>query len=677
MVQEPQKPTNIGTIKPILITEEMKKSYLDYAMSVIVSRALPDVRDGLKPSQRRVIVAMHDLNLSSNSTYRKCAKIAGDTSGNYHPHGEAIVYPTLVRLAQTFNMRYPLIDGQGNFGSIDGDPPAAMRYTEARLTKFCEAMLTDLDKDTVDWVNNFDNTRKEPTVLPSKFPNLLLNGTDGIAVGMATKIPPHNLNEVVDALVFIIENAKIIKSELENHPPASSHARPPASSLAGEVRWEASRAERIRELEKNKDENTNSLISNQPTFFQIESDATVEDLMQFIKGPDFPTGGQIYDIREITQTYTSGHGRILMRGKAEIQEKEKNRLQVIISELPYQQNKASLVAKIAELVREKKITDISDLRDESDREGIRIAIDLKSSANPQKVLNQLYKFTPLQLAYHANMVALVEGQPRLLNLKNILLEHLKHRQKVVTRKTFFELQRAKYKAHILEGLKIALDNLDDVVETIKKSKNTETAKTNLIKKFKLTEIQAQAILDMQLKRLTALERKQIEDDLHSTLALITELEQILSSPKRILELIKKESLKLKEDFTDERKTKVYQGTPDQISEEDLIKDTDVIVTLTRSGYIKRLSLTSFRSQIRGGKGVSGASLKEEDVVTGVLTARTLDNILFFTNFGRAFSCKIYEIPETGRTARGQALVNLIGLEQNEKVTSVHVMTPTQ
>lgn len=625
-----EEKTEFGLVKLVPITEEMKRSYLDYAMSVIVARALPDVRDGLKPVHRRILYAMHKLGLSAGSAYKKCARIVGETIGKYHPHGDAAVYEALVRMGQDFSLRYPLIAPQGNFGSIDGDPPAAMRYTEARLTKIADELLLDLDKETVDFIDNFDGSEQEPIILPSKLPNLLLNGSDGIAVGMATTIPPHNLGEVIEALVFLLDNLTI-----ESFPSLPSNPSIPSQ-----------------------------------TNFEIDTQVTVADLMQFVRGPDFPTGGVIYDQKEILSAYETGRGRILIRAVAEIKEKKGGHFQIVISQIPYQQNKALLVAKIANLVQEKKIDDVADLRDESDKSGLQVTVDLKSSANPQKVLNQLFKYTSLQSAYHLNMVVLVNGEPKTLNLKQVLLEYLRHRQVVVTRRTAYNLKRAQERAHILEGYKIALHNLDAVIETIKKAKNQEAAKVNLIKNFALTEIQAQAILDLQLKRLTALDRQKILEELQETQALIEKLKSILSSPQKVMAVIKNEFLEIKEKYADARRTKVVKGKPGEISFEDLIKNEETIITLSRGGYIKRLPLSTYKTQGRGGKGVTGASLKEEDAILAVSIAMTHNEILFFTSSGRVFSRRVYDLPEVGRTARGQALVNLIGIEQNEKVNSI-------
>ncbi|OQX50930.1 hypothetical protein B5M47_02600 [candidate division CPR3 bacterium 4484_211] len=666
MPKDNNKTQLIGTIKPTPISEEMKKSYLDYAMSVIVARAIPDVRDGLKPVQRRILFAMYRLGLLPGAAHKKSARIVGETIGKYHPHGDMAVYDALVRMAQEFSLRYPLVDGQGNFGSVDGDMPAAMRYTEARLAKITEELLADLDQNTVLFTPNFDASEKEPSVLPARLPNLFLNGADGIAVGMATKIPPHNLGEVVDALRFMIEEIKIIKqpdiSAVKQQDDLPPHPQTETTKLLNQLL----NTDQARQLPSRITEDLHSCAAN----FDLDSDVSVEDLMEFIKGPDFPTGGIIYDQKEIIQAYATGKGSIIMRGKAEIQEKGKGKHQIIITEIPYQQNKALLVAKIANLVKEKKLDDISDLRDESDRRGMRIVIELKASANPQKTLNRLYKFTSLQTAYHANMIALVRGEPRLFTLKTALVEYLKHRKEIIIRRSLFKLYQTLYRVHILEGLKIALDHLDAVIETIKKSKDTETAKTNLIKKFKLSNLQAQAILDMQLKRLAALERKKILDELKAKKDLINSLKTLLAAPKKIMEEISRELLELKEKFGDPRRTKVIKGRPGEITDEDLVKEQEVIVILSRAGYIKRVSTASFKTQGRGGKGVRTANLRQEDVNQEILSANTLDEILFFTNKGKVYSTKVYELPETSRTARGQAIVNIIPLEGNEEVTSV-------
>jgi len=602
----PTTENNLGQLIPIEIIEEMQRSYLNYAMSVIVSRALPDVKDGLKPVHRRILYAMYELGLSYEAKYRKSATVVGEVLGKYHPHGDSPVYDALVRLAQNFAMRYPLIDGQGNFGSVDGDPPAAMRYTEARMAKIASEMLSDIEKNTILFADNFDGTRKEPIVLPAKLPQLLLNGSSGIAVGMATNIPPHNLNEVCDAIIHLIENPE---------------------------------------------------------------DA-VEDLMKFIKGPDFPTGGSIFDINEIRQAYATGRGRIVMRAKAEIEEASSGKFAVVISELPYQVNKSQLVARIAQLVKEKKVEGISDLRDESDRKGMRVFIELKRDSRPKSILNNLYKHTAMQLAFNVNMVALVNGVPGTLTLKQALTEFIRHRQQVVTKRAEFDLNAAKNRAHILEGLKIALDHLDAVIETIRRSKDADIAKVNLMNKFKLTDIQAIAILDMQLRRLAALERQKVEDEYKAVLKTISYLEDLLSSPKKILAVIIKELTELKDKFGDERRTRVYANPIGEFSEEDLIAKEQVIITITRAGYIKRSPTSTFRTQGRGGRGVSGVTMKEEDTVADIFSANTHDSLMFFTNKGRVFQIKVYELPEGTRFSKGAAIVNLIDLEQDELVTSI-------
>jgi DNA gyrase subunit A len=598
---------NIGLVKPRDIQTEMQESYLDYAMSVIVSRALPDVRDGLKPVHRRILYVMHELGLRHTAKFRKSAAVVGDVLGKYHPHGDIAVYDSMTHMAQDFAMRYPLIDGQGNFGSMDGDAPAAMRYTESRISALAEELLVDLDKNTVDFRDNYDATRKEPTVLPGKLPNLLLNGTLGIAVGMATDIPPHNLTEVCDAIIQLID----------------------------------------------------------------DPESTTEDLLEFIKGPDFPTGGIIYDINAIKNAYATGKGSIVMRAKTEIAETKSGNFQIFVHEIPFRVNKASLLEKIAELVSEKKIEGIKDVRDESDKDGVRIAIDLKKDTLPNKILNQLFSYTQLQEAFHLNMLALVGGiQPHVLNLKMVLEKYLEHRQIVVRRRTEFELNKAKERAHILEGLKRALDHIDQVISAIKKSPTKEEAKTNLVRKFKLTEIQADAILEMRLQTLAGLERKKIDDELKEKKQLISKLEDLLKSNKKIFGIIKNEVLELRQKYGDERKTQIVKHAVGTFSAEDLIPESNVIITVTKSGYVKRLAPETYRSQARGGKGVIGQTLKEEDVVDKMLTANTHDDILFFTNKGRVFLTKVYELPEGSRTSRGQALVNFLQLGSGEIASAV-------
>jgi DNA gyrase subunit A len=633
---------NIGKVKPTRITQEMEKSYLDYAMSVIVSRALPDVRDGLKPVHRRILYAMQQMGLTATGKFTKSAKVVGETMGKYHPHGDIPLYDALVRMAQTFSLRYPLVTGQGNFGSIDGDPPAAMRYTEVKLAPIALEMLSDLDKETVDFSPNFDGTLSEPIFLPAKLPNLLLMGAEGIAVGMATKIPPHNLGEVAAAIVYMIEHGKAVRSNQE----------------------ETARTEKLPNILKSAPPKLS------PMSFNFESDATTEDLLKFIKGPDFPTGGSIYNAVEIKSTYATGRGKITVRGMAQIEEEKEGKFKIIISEIPYQVNKASLVAKIAELVSDKKIKGIADLRDESDQRGIRVVVELKRSARPHTILNNLYKHTDLQTTFPANCVALVDGTPQTLNLKTVLSEYIRHRQKVVIRRSVFELEEAKNRAHLLEGLKIALDHLDEVIVTIKKSRDTETAKKNLMTKFGLSNIQAQAILDMPLKRLSRLERQKIDDEYQIVGETIDYLTDLLSHPQKILTVIKKEVLTLSEKYTDPRRTRVYQQKLGEFEEEDLIPKEEVLLTITHDGYIKRLPIGIYRSQRRGGKGVIGMTTKEEDEIAHLLTASTHDEILFFTNLGRVFSQRVFEIPEGSRKSRGQAIVNLINLGGEENVTAV-------
>lgn len=590
-------------IIPTYIEEEMKSSYIDYSMSVITARALPDVRDGLKPSNRRILVAMNDLNLAPGRPHRKCAKIAGDTSGNYHPHGEQVVYPTLVRMAQDFNMRCRLVDGQGNFGSIDGDAPAAMRYTEARLTPLAMEMLEDLEKDTVDFVSNYDETRKEPTVLPSKFPNLVCNGSSGIAVGMATNIPPHNLGEAVDALLALIDDPEIEEEEIFEH----------------------------------------------------------------ILGPDFPTGGIINGKRGIIEAYKTGKGKIILKARANIETEKSGRQAIVVTEIPYQVNKSSLLERIAQLVRDKQLEGISDLRDESDREGMRIVIELKRDSQPEIVLNQLFKQTQMQETFGIIMLALVDGQPKILTLREILSHFIDHRHNVVTRRTKFDLKKAEEKAHILEGLKICIDNIDEVIKLIKSSRTPQDAKENLMKKFKLSEIQAQAILDMTLRRLTNLEREKIEQDYLDTIKLISELKGILESKTKRMKIIKDELLELKKKYADPRRTEILEAEEGEFTLEDLIAEEDMVITVTHSGYVKRLGVHAYRKQGRGGKGVIGIETREEDFVEHLFIASTHDYILFFTNKGKCHWLKVHEIPQAGRAAKGKPIINLLELQEGEKV----------
>lgn len=603
---EPASPANsLGFIRSV--EQEMEQRYLQYSMSVIVARALPDVRDGLKPVHRRILFVMDKNGLRSTSKHTKSAQIVGEVMGKYHPHGDTAIYDAMVRLAQPFSTRYLLVDGQGNFGSMDGDPAAAYRYTEARLTKASEALLEDLEKETVPFRDNFDGSYQEPEVLPAKLPNLLLNGQVGIAVGMATNIPPHNLTEIINATVHLID-----------HP-----------------------------------------------------EATVDDLLKHVKGPDFPTGGVVYGRESIRAAFATGRGGIMVRGVAEIEEGAKGRHRIIISELPYALNKASLIERIADLYREKKISGIADLRDESSKGKVRIVIDLKKDAYPKKLLNQLYKLTALQSSFHYNMLALVDGiQPRVLGLVDILQEYIRHRQAVVRRRTEFELRKAQERAHILEGLKIALDHIDEVIAVIRASRTSEEAQANLIKKFKLSPIQAQAILAMQLRRLTGLERKQVEDELAELLKLIGQLQEVLKDEKKILKIVKDELLAAQQQFGDKRKTKIVAQELGKMSEEDLVPDEQVAVTLTSANYIKRTSIADYKRQGRGGKGKRGMTTREEDVIEHVVNASTHDYLLFFTNKGRVFRIKTYEVPAVGLNAKGIALVNLLQLQPEEYVSSV-------
>jgi DNA gyrase subunit A len=604
----PEQEKNLPVAQNVLpapLVDEMQVAFLDYAMSVIVDRALPDVRDGLKPVHRRILYAMWTLGLRANAKFRKSATVVGEVLGKYHPHGDVAVYDSMVRMAQEFAMRYPLVRGQGNFGSIDGDGAAAMRYTEAKLSGIAEELLFDIDRETVDFRPNYDGSHDEPKVLPAKLPNLLLNGTLGIAVGMATNIPPHNLSEVCDGIMALIENA----------------------------------------------------------------DIEIDELVKLIPGPDFPTGGLIYNKNDIKQAYSTGKGGIVMRAKTEIVEEKAGSFRIIVDELPYQVNKAQLLEKIAELVTEKKIEGIRDLRDESNKDGIRIVVELKKDAYPKKVLNQLFKMTQLQETFHVNSLCLVDGiQPRILTLKNLLEEYLTHRKEVVRRRTQYELDRAKERLHILEGLRIALLKIDQVIETIKKSKDKDEAKENLMKKFKLSEIQSQAILDMRLQQLANLERLKVEQEWEEKKKLIDELESILASAKKILGIIKSEVEGLKEKFGDERRTKIIAGPVGEFSMEDLVPQEDTLVMLTADGYIKRLPPDTFKSQGRGGKGVIGLETKDEDQVLSMFTTNTHTELMFFTNRGRVFRLKAYELPVGSRTSKGQAIVNFLQLAPGEKVS---------
>ena len=598
-----------GNIQQVDIDSQMRDAYLDYAMSVIVARALPDARDGLKPVHRRILFAMQELGIRSNSAYKKSARIVGEVLGKFHPHGDSAVYETMARMAQDFSMRYILVDGQGNFGSIDGDAPAAMRYTEARLHRLAEELLADIDKDTVDFGPNFDDSLEEPLVLPARVPNMLLNGTAGIAVGMATNIPPHNLRELTDAIIFLIDN----------------HDR--------------------------------------------MDDISLEELMKFVQGPDFPTGGIIVGRDGIESTYGTGKGRIVVRGLAHIEEGKGGRHEIIITEIPYQVNKTTLIERIAELVREDKIDQISDLRDESDQRGMSIVIELKRGAQPKKVLNQLYKYTSLQTTFGAQMLALVDGEPRTLPLKRALQIFIEHRQTVIVRRTNFELAKARARQHILDGYLIALANLDAVIKTIRESQDVDVAKANLVARFKLSEIQAQAILDMQLRRLAALERWKIEEEHKQVKEQIEYLEDLLAHPKKVLALIQSDLRELAEKYGDDRRTRIAAEATESLSEADLVQDEAVLISLTERGYIKRVAASVFRSQSRGGRGVMGHTTKDEDEVVALIPARSLDTMLFFSDKGKVYSEKVYQIPDADRTAKGIPLVNVLALDANERVTA--------
>ncbi len=609
MVTTPEERT-----RPIRIDEEMRTSYLNYAMSVIVARALPDVRDGLKPVQRRILYAMHDISLGPNSAHKKCARIVGEVLGKYHPHGDSPVYDALVRMAQDFSLRYPLVDGQGNFGSVDDDPPAAMRYTEARLTRIAQEMLADIQLDTVDFAANFDDSLKEPVVLPGRLPNLLVNGASGIAVGMATSIPPHNLGEICDAI-----------SRLIDHP-----------------------------------------------------DTYVEDLLKIVKGPDFPTKAMALVGRDgefVRQLYTTGHGKVVMRARAQIDELKGSRYQIIVTELPYQVNKASLVARIAQMARDKKIDGISDIRDESDRKGMRMVIELRRDAQAEMVLNNLYKHTAMQSSFNVTMLALVDGQPQVLNLKRVLQLFIEHRQVVITRRSEFLLKRAKERAHILEGLRKAIEFLDLVIKLIRAAKDAEAARNSLMERLELTEIQAQAILDMQLRRLAALERQRLEEEYQQVVKTIGELEALLGDPGKVLAVIKDETRQLKKDYAGPRLTEIVEDGPTQHTLEELTQHQEVVITISRRGYIKRMPSATYRSQLRGGKGIRGMTTREDDAVQHLLVADTHDMLLFFTNRGRVYRLRGFEIyGETSRTTRGTPMVNLINLVSGERVNEV-VATP--
>ncbi|MHB0989479.1 MAG: DNA gyrase subunit A [Bellilinea sp.] len=600
---------DIGTVQNVDIDGQMREAFLDYAMSVIVARALPDARDGLKPVHRRILFAMSELGMRSTTAYKKSARIVGEVLGKYHPHGDMAVYDAMARMVQDFSMRYPLIDGQGNFGSVDGDAPAAMRYTEARLGPMAEELLADIDKNTVDFSDNFDGSLREPTVLAARLPNLLLNGSVGIAVGMATNIPPHNLRELCNAINYLIDH-----------------------------------------------------------YDQVD-DVSVDDLMAFLPGPDFPTGGIIVGADTIKQMYSTGRGRLIVRGQAHIEEAKSGRYNIIITEIPYQINKTTLIERIADLAREGRLDAISDLRDESDRRGMSIVLELKRGAQAKKVLNQLYKYTPLQTTFGAHILALVDNEPRLLSLKRALQHYIEHRQHVITRRSQFELDKARARAHILDGLLIALANLDAVIQTIRQSPDVETARDRLMANFNLTEIQAQAILDMQLRRLAALERQKIEEEHKALLERIAYLEDLLASPHKILEVVKTDLNEIVEKYGDERRTRIAHDGKEGFSEEDLVADEHVLINITTKGYIKRVAARSFRTQLRGGRGVTGQNLKNEDEILMVIPARTLQTLLFFTNKGKVYSEKVYQLPDAGRTDRGISIQNVLALGSDESITA--------
>lgn len=599
----------VSKVKQIDINSEMRSSYIDYAMSVIVARALPDARDGFKPVHRRVLYAMMDMGIRASSSYKKSARIVGEVLGKYHPHGDAAVYDAMARMAQDFSLRYMMVDGQGNFGSVDGDPPAAMRYTEARMAILAEEMLVDIDKDTVNFVDNFDGSLQEPEVLPARLPNMLLNGASGIAVGMATNIPPHNLREVSKALMYVIDNQDSL------------------------------------------------------------DDITVEDLMKYMPGPDFPTGGIIVGVEGIRQAYSTGKGKITLQGRAQIEELKGNRFQIRITEIPYQVNKTSLIERIADLVRSDRLSEVSDLRDESDRNGMRIIIELKRNSQPKRVLNRLYKYTQLQSTFGINLLALVEGEPRLLSLKRSLQIYIDHRVDVITRRSQFELEKARHRAHILEGLLVALANLDEVIKTIRNSPDPDEAKKRLMSRFELSDIQAQAILDMQLRRLSQLEREKIENEHKELMERIAYLEDLLAHPKKILGLIREDLEDISRKYGDNRRTLISEGNVEDLTEEDLVSDVSALVTITRNGYIKRTQPGYYRTQGRGGKGVIGQAVKDEDEIDILIPCRALHTLLFFSDRGKVYSERVYELSESRRTEKGMPIVNLLALEPNERITA--------
>lgn len=644
---EIKKFNNIGKVLEVDIVPEMERSYLDYAMSVIVQRALPDVRDGLKPVHRRIIYAMEKMGLTATGRNVKSAAVVGDVLKSYHPHGDMSVYMALVRMAQDFSLRYPLVKGQGNFGSIDGDPPAAMRYTEVRMSKLTPEMVSDIEKETVEMMPNYDGSTQEPTVLPARIPSLLLNGADGIAVGMATRIPPHNLKELCQVIDYTLDHCHLerVEAPIELNPILAKPKTTQEIVLAPVY----------------------TLAKEQ---FNLETTATVEELTKFVQGPDFPTAGEIYGRSGIIEMYTTGRGKFILRGKTNIEETKSGKIRIIITELPYQVNKAEFVKKIADLVHDKKIIGISDLRDESDRHGIRVVVEIKKNGKPKSILNKLFKYTQLQSSYSANMLALVNGVPQTLNLRQMLLLFLRHRENVIRRRTIFDLKGAMMRAHILEGLKIALDVIDEVIKTIRASKTTEEARENLMSKFKFTDLQANAILEMQLRRLAALERQKIEEEYDAIKKTIDDLTAIVTKPEVMIGVLKSENKEISEKYSDSRLTKIYVRALEDFSEEDLTPNEAVLVTLTKTGYIKRVPKDTYHSQKRGGVGVVGMTTKLEDEIECMLSVDTHDDLLFFTNKGRVFKTKVWDLPEGTRQAKGQALVNLINIIQGETVQTV-------
>lgn len=648
---------DIGKVKQVEITAEVQKSYLDYAMSVIVARALPDVRDGLKPVHRRILFTMQQMGLRPGGPFTKSVKVVGEVMGKYHPHGDMPVYDALVRLAQDFSMRYPLVYPQGNFGSIDGDPPAAMRYTEVRLAKIAEEMLGDIEAETVLMVDNFDATLKEPAVLPAKIPNLLLMGAEGIAVGMATKIPPHNLAEVAAAIAETIKIGKLTPT------PKTEESEQPDGEKKESVEFTI---EKIR-LEATGTDQKPEIFPPKLTF---SSEVTIEDLLSILPGPDFPTGGAIYDARSLLEVYATGRGRILLRGIAKIETADRGKAKIVITEIPYQVNKAQLVVRIATLARDKKINGISEIRDESDRKGMSVVIELKRNANPKAILNNLYKHTALQSSFPANFVVLVDGIPRILNLKQILIEYVNHRQKIIVARTIYQLRTSRRRGHILEGLKVAIDHIDQVIETIKRAADPDQARERLMQRFALTEIQATAILDMQLRRLARLEREKIEDELLQINRQITDFEKILRNPDLILKIIESEVKNLTQEYQDPRRTKIYKERLGEFSQEDLVAKEETLITLTRGGYIKRVPLGLYRQQARGGKGITGMTRKADDEIVQLTFASTHDQLLAFTDKGRVLSVPVWEIPESSRISRGQAIVNFVNIGPDEQIQTI-------